>query len=211
MKTNLTCGACRAELIALIDGAIHPAVSRAILDHVEGCAGCRARYAAYVAIAEGARRLPSIEAPAWLEESVVRAVTRPARIRALARRFGAAALAASFALTAGLIALYPRLATQYGLPTPGQAVSRFLSGAIDLLVSVPKQIAADLAFYGPFARQILAAFDALGALPRAALIVLQTPEAQIAGAFLLTLGVAIYWILRPSRNERGVGHACLAL
>lgn len=211
MKTNLTCAACRAELTALIDGAIHPAVSRAILDHVEGCAGCRARYAAYLAIAEHVRLLPSIEAPAWLEDRVVRAVTRPARIRAFARRVGAAALAASFALTAGLIALYPRLAAQFGLPTPGQVLSRGVSGGIDLLVSIPKQLAAEITFYGPFARQILAAFDSLGALPRAALIVLQSPEAQLAGAFLLTLGVAIYWMLRPSRNERGVGHACLAL
>lgn len=211
MKTNLTCAACRTELTALIDGAIHPAVSRAILDHVEGCAGCRARYAAYLAIAEHARRLPSIEAPAWLEDRVVRAVTRPARIRAFARRFGAAALAASFAITVGLIALYPRLAAQYGLPTPGQVLSRGLSGAIDLLVAVPKQLAAEIAFYGPFARQIWAAFDALGAIPRAARTVLHAPEAQLAGVFLLTLGVAIYWMLRPSRNRRGVGHACLAL
>lgn len=211
MKTNLTCAACRAELTALVDGAIHPAVSRAILSHVEGCAGCRARLEAHYAIAEHARRLPSIEAPAWLEDRVVRAVTRPARIRALARRAGALALAASFAVTAGLLAFYPRLAAQYGLPTPGQALSHGLGGVIDLLVSVPKQLAADVAFYGPFARQILAAFDALGALPRAALVVLQSPDAQMAGVFLLTMGVAIYWILRPSRNERGIGHACLAL
>ena len=129
-------------------------------------------------------------------------MTRPARIRAFARRVGAAALAASFALTAGLIALYPRLAAQFELPTPGQVLSRGVSGGIDLLVSIPKQLAAEITFYGPFARQILAAFDSLGALPRAALIVLQSPEAQLAGAFLLTLGVAIYWMLRPSRNER---------
>lgn len=211
MKTNLSCAACRAELTALVDGAIHPAVAKAILSHVETCAGCRARLEAHRAIAEHARRLPSIEAPAWLEDRVVLAVTRPARLRALARRAGALALAASFAVTAGLLAFYPRLAAQYGLPTPGQALSNGLGGVIDLLVSVPKQLAADVAFYGPFARQVWAAFHSLGAIPRAALVVLQSPDAQMAGVFLLTLGVAIYWILRPSRNERGVGHACLAL
>lgn len=211
MKINLTCAACRDELTALVDGAIHPAVARAILTHVEGCAGCRASLEAHRLIAEHARRLPSIEAPAWLEDRVVSAVTRPARIRLLVRRAGALALAASFALTAGLLAIYPRLAAQYGLPTPGAALSHGLGGVINLLVSVPKQLASEVTFYGPFARQVWAAFHTLGALPRAALIVLQSPDAQVAGAFLLTLGVAIYWVLRPSRNERGIGHACLAL
>lgn len=211
MKTNLTCAACRTELTALVDGAIHPAVARAILSHVESCAGCRARLEAHRLIAEHARRLPSIEAPAWLEDRVVAAVTRPARLRLLARRAGALALAASFALTAGLLAIYPKLAAQYGLPTAGAALSRALGGAIDLLVAIPRQIATEVTFYGPFARQIWAAFHTLGALPRAALVVVQSPEAQFAGVFLLTLGVAIYWMLRPSRNERGIGHACLAL
>lgn len=211
MKTNLSCAACRNELTALVDGAIHPAVARAIMTHVEECAGCRSRFEAYRAIAEQARRLPSIEAPAWLEERVVRAVTRPARIQLLARRAGALALAASFAVTAGLLAYYPRLVAQYGLPTPGRAVAGALSGLVDLLITVPKQIAAEVTFYGPFARQIWLAFHALGALPKAAIVVLQSPDAQVAGVFLLTLGVAIYWILRPSRNERGIGHACLAL
>jgi len=211
VKTNLTCAACRSELTALVDGAIHPAVARAILSHVESCAGCRERLEAHRLIAEHARRLPSIEAPAWLEDRVVAAVTRPARVRRLARRAGALALAASFAITAGLLAIYPKLAAQYGLPTPGTAFSRAIGGVIDLLVAVPKQVAAEISFYGPFARQVWAAFHTLGALPRAALVVLQSPESQIAGAFLLTLGVAIFWILRPSRNERGIGHACLAL
>jgi anti-sigma factor RsiW len=211
VKTNLTCAACRTELTALVDGAIHPAVARAILSHVETCAGCRSRLEAHRLIAGHARRLPSIEAPAWLEDRVVSAVTRPARIRRLARRAGALAFAASFALTAGLLALYPKLAAQYGLPTPGTALAHGLGGVIDLLVSAPKQLASEVTFYGPFARQVWAAFHTLGALPRAALVVLQSPDAQIAGVFLLTLGVAIFWILRPSRNERGIGHACLAL
>jgi hypothetical protein len=211
VKTNLTCAACRSELTALVDGAIHPAVARAILSHVESCAGCRARLEAHRLIAEHARRLPSIEAPAWLEGRVVAAVTLPTRLRHFARRAGALALAASFALTAGLLAIYPKLAAKNGLPMPGTALSHGLGGLIDFLVSVPKQVAADVTFYGPFARQLWFAFHTLGALPRAALVVLQSPDAQVAGAFLLTLGVAIYWVLRPTRNERGIGHACLAL
>ena len=212
MKTNLTCAACRSELTALVDGEIHPAVARAILSHVESCAGCRARLLAHRRIAEHARRLPSIEAPAWLEERVVRAVTRPARVRVLAWRWATGAIAASFALTIGLIATYPRLAAHFGLPGAGTAFSRWLTAAVDFIVALPKQAAAEVTFYGPFARQVWLAFHALAPIPRAALVVLQSADVQIAGAFLLTLGVAIYWILRPSRShERGIGHACLAL
>ena len=43
MRTNLTCESCRKELPALVDGAIHSAVARALLSHVESCADCRAR------------------------------------------------------------------------------------------------------------------------------------------------------------------------
>jgi len=211
VKINLTCADCRDELSALLDGAIHPAVAKAIQGHVDACPDCSARLEAYRRIAASARRLPSIEAPAWLEERVLRAVTRPERVRQLWRRTGALALAASFAIMAGLLAIYPKLAAQFGLPMPGTALSHGLSGLVGLLVSVPKQIAAEIAFYSPLARQVWGALHTLGALPRAALVVLQSPEAQISGVFLLTLGVAIYWVLRPSRNERGIGHACLAL
>lgn len=211
MKINLTCADCRSELTALLDGAIHPAVAKAIRTHVDACADCRARLLAYERIAIAARRLPSIEAPAWLEDRIVSAVTRPARVRLMWRRAGALALAASFAIMAGLLAIYPKVAAQYGLPMPGTALSHGLGGLVNLIVAVPKQLAAEIAFYSPFARQVWGAFHSLGALPRAALIVLQSPETQTAGVFLLTLGVAIFWILRPSRNERGIGHACLAL
>jgi len=212
VKTNLGCDDCRRELTALVDGAIHPAVARALLSHVEECAGCRARLEEHRAIAAFARRLPAIEAPAWLEGRVVAAVTRPARLRALARRGGAAALAASFAATVGLLALYPRLAAHFGLPSAGSALARSVGGVIDLLVAVPKHVADEATFYGPMARQIWLAFHTLAAVPRAALVVLQSPDVRTAGVLLLTLGVAIYWILRPSRShERGIGHACLAL
>lgn len=212
MKTNLSCAACRSELTALVDGAIHPAVARAILSHVETCAGCRARLEEHRRIAEAFRALPAVEAPAWLEDRVVRAVTRPARLRVLARRAGALAIAASFVLMIGLLAFYPRLAAQYGLPTPGGALNRGVEGIVGLLVAIPKQLAAEIVFWGPLAHQLgTSVGTAIGTLPRTALVVLQSPEAQMAGVLLLTLGVAIFWMLRPSRNERGIGHACLAL
>jgi anti-sigma factor RsiW len=211
VKTNLSCDDCRRELTALVDGAIHPAVARALHSHVAECAGCRARLEEHRAIAAWAVRLPAIEAPAWLEGRVVAAVTRPARIRAFVRRAGAASLAASFAVTIGLLALYPRLAAHFGLPSAGSALAHAVGGTIDFLVAIPKQFAAEVLFYGPMARQVWLAFHTLAALPRAALVVLQSPDAQVAGVLLLTLGVAIYWILRPRSHERGIGHACLAL
>ncbi len=195
MRTNLTCESCQKELPALVDGAIHLAVARALLAHVEGCADCRARLEGHRAIAALYRRLPSIEAPAWLEDRVVRAVLRPERVRARLRGISAAALAASFVATVGLLAFYPRLAAQFGL-----------------LTTVPKQLANEVAFYVPMLRQVGLAFQSLAALPKAAVVVLQSPDVQLAGVLLLTLGAAIYWILRPSRtHERGIGHACLAL
>lgn len=212
MRTNLTCDACRAEMTALVDGAIHPAVARALLSHVEECAGCSARLEEHRAIAVLAQRLPSIEAPSWLEDRVVRAVTRPERVRAMTRRIGAAALAASFAITVGLLAFYPRLAVMFGLPTAGQAITGAVGAFVSVAVALPKYLAAEVSFYGPLMRQIGLAFQTLTALPKAGLIVLQSPDAQTAGVILLTLGVAIFWILRPSRShERGIGHACLAL
>ena len=212
MRTNLTCESCQKELPALVDGEIHSAVGRALLAHVESCADCRARLEGHRAIAALYRRLPSIEAPAWLEDRVVRAVFRPERVRARLRGISAAALAASFVVTVGLLALYPRLVAQFGLPSAASAIARFIGGAVDVLTTVPKQLANEVAFYFPMVRQVGLAFQSLAALPKAALLVLQSPDVQLAGVLLLTLGAAIYWILRPSRtHERGIGHACLAL
>jgi hypothetical protein len=212
VRTNLTCEACRAELPALVDGELHAAVARALLSHVESCATCRARLEEHRAIAALSRRLPSIEAPAWLEDHVVRAVLRPALVRARLRGISAAALAASFVVTVGLLAFYPRIAAQFGLPSVASAIARFIGGAVDIAITVPKQLANELTFYGPLTRQLWIAFQSLAALPKAALLVLQSPDVQMAGVLLLTLGAAIYWILRPSRShERGIGHACLAL
>jgi hypothetical protein len=212
VRTNLTCEACRKELPALADGAIQSAVARALLSHVESCADCRARLEEHRAIAALYRRLPSIEAPAWLEDRVLRAVLRPERIRARLRGISAAALAASFVGTVGLLAFYPRFAAQFGLPSAASAIARFIGGVVDVLITAPKQLANEITFYFPMARQVGLAFQSLAALPKAAVVVLQSPDVQLAGVLLLTLGAAIYWILRPSRtHERGIGHACLAL
>ncbi len=212
MKTNLTCEACRIELTAYVDGELHPAVARVIDDHTASCAPCRALLAQYRAIAESARLLPSVEAPAWLADRVIAQVTRPARIRALWTRVSAAAAAASFALTVGVIALWPRLSAELGMSPPARWLAGGLNGFLDLVVAAPKRLAMDVAFYEPIARQVWLAVTSLSSLPRAALLALRTPEAQTTGLALLILGVAFYWILRPSRShERGIGHACLSL
>ena len=212
MKTNLTCDACRIELTAYVDGELHPAVARVIDDHTASCAACAALLAQYGAIAESVRRLPSIEAPAWLADRVVAQVTRPARIRMLWTRVSAAAAAASFALTVGAISLWPRISAELGMSQPAAWLAGGLNGFLGLVVAAPKRLAMDVTFYEPIARQIWLAVTSLSSLPRAALLALRTPEAQATGLALLTLGVALYWILRPSRSrERGIGHACLSL
>jgi hypothetical protein len=69
-----------------------------------------------------------------------------------------------------------------------------------------------VAFYEPIVRQMCRSVDAVGAVPNAVLLSLRSPEAQAAGFMWLTLGVALYLLLRPSaRKEGGIGHACLAL
>jgi hypothetical protein len=212
VKTNLTCDACRMELTAYVDGELHPAVARVIDDHTASCASCRAILEQYRAIAASARRLPSIEAPAWLADRVVAQVTRPARIRALWTRVSAAAAAASFVLTVGMIAFWPRLSAQFGLPQPGTWLASAIDGVLNLLVATPKRLAMDVTFYEPIARQIWIAISSLSSIPRATFLALRTPEAQATGIALLTLGVALYLIVRPSRShERGIGHACLSL
>lgn len=212
MKTNLTCDACRIELTAYVDGELHPAVARVIDDHTASCAPCRTLLAEYRAIAASARCLPSIAPPVWLADRVVARITSPARIRRLWTRVSAAAAAASFALTAGAIAFWPRIADQFGLPKSAAWLADGVQVVLDLLVAAPKRLAMDLAFYEPIARQIWLAVSALSSIPRAALLALRTPEAQLTGVALLTLGVAFFVILRPSRShERGIGHACLSL
>ncbi|HSQ59607.1 MAG TPA: zf-HC2 domain-containing protein [Acidobacteriota bacterium] len=212
MKQNLTCETCERELVAYADGALHPAVARVMEQHLDGCGRCRASLALHRAIAERFATLPGIPVPAGLEDRVLRAVTGPARAKARWRRLGAGALALSFAGTIGGFAVWPRLAKLWGLPDPASALASGLGSLIEGLVAIPKRIAVDVAFYEPIARQVMRSMEGLAALPHAVLVSLRSPEAQAAGLMLLTLGVALYLLLRPSRpKEGGIGHACLAL
>jgi anti-sigma factor RsiW len=212
VKTNLTCEACERELCAYLDGALHPAIARALESHLESCGRCGARLGAYREISSRLAELPEIEAPAWIESRVLDSITGRARARRFWSRGFAAAAAFSFAATVGLIAHLPALARQWGLPEPATWPVLALRTVLDGIVAVAKRLALDVTFYEPLARQVWTAVSALGALPRAALVTLRTTEAQLMVAVAITLGVALYLALRPSRTrEGGIGHACLSL
>lgn len=212
MKTNLTCADCERELSAYLDGALTAAVARVLETHVAACPRCDARLTDYREIARRLAELPEIAAPLWLERSVVRGATVKERARRLWHRGIAAAAALSFAATAGIIAVLPKLARQWGLPDPGTWPFAVLSAALEGIASLSKRLALDATFYAPFAKQVWLALQALESVPRAALLSLRTTEAQAVGVLLLTLGGAIYFALRPSRtHEGGIGHACLSL
>ena len=146
MKTNLTCQTCEPELIAYRDGALHPAVARALEAHLGACRSCRARLQAYDAIAALLAELPMIEAPAWLEARVLGAVTGRTRAKRILSRGLAAAGALSFALTVGVVAALPALAKQWGLPDPTTwplvAVRAVLDGIARDLIIVGRRVAA---------------------------------------------------------------------
>jgi anti-sigma factor RsiW len=213
VKENLTCEACERELIAFLDGALTPAVARVIERHVESCPRCRAAAADYRAIATGLRAMPLLPAPRWLEDRIVRRVPRASRFPGAAwQRFGAGLAAASFALTVGLLANLPRIVKLLGLPDPSTWALSALDGLIRATTSLSKAIANEVAFYEPIARQVWIAAESLKSIPRAAFVLLRTPEAQVAGVILITLGLALYLMLRPSRShERSVGHVCLSI
>jgi anti-sigma factor RsiW len=211
VKTNLTCEACERELCAYLDGALHAAVARALESHLETCARCRARLAEYREISAGLARIPEIEAPVWLERRVLGAVGRARRGRVWSRGLAAAG-ALSFALGVGLVAYAPRIARALQLPEPATWPWLAIQALLNGIVSLAKRLAVDVTFYEPIARQVWLAVSALGTLPRAALITMRTTEAQVVVAVALTVGVALYFTLRPSRtHEGGVGHACLSL
>ena len=212
MKTNLTCEACELELCAYLDGALHPAIARALESHLESCRRCGARLAAYKEISLRLAELPEIDAPAWIESRVLDSITGRARARRFWSRGLAAAAALSFAATVGLVAHLPDLARQWGLPEPATWPVLALRTILDGIVSVAKRLALDVTFYEPLVRQVWLAISTLGALPRAALLTLRTTEAQATVAVAITLGIALYLVLRPSRTrEGGIGHACLSL
>lgn len=212
MKINLTCETCERELSAYVDGALLTADARAVESHLDACVGCRRRLADYRAIAAALAELPEIHAPAWLESRVLEGVAGRAKRDRVWSGGLALAGALSFAFGIGLIANAPRLARALHLPDPATWPWLACQALINAVVSVTKRLAVDVTFYEPIAKQLLLAVSALGALPKAALLTMRTTEAQAVVAVALTLGVALYFTLRPSRtHEGGVGHACLSL
>jgi hypothetical protein len=212
VKANLTCEACERELVAYADGALHPAVAKALDQHLQGCASCARSLEFHRALARRFATLPGIPVPVGLENRVLHAVTAPERAKKLWGRLGAAALAGSFVAIVGAVVNWPSIAKQWGLPDPASALVRTLNAGVEGVIAVPKRIAVDLAFYEPIARQFLRSMEGLAAVPHALFVSLRSPEAQATGLVLLTLGVALYVILRPTRRqEGGIGHACLAL
>lgn len=212
MKTNLTCEACEQELCAYADGELHAAVARALDSHLADCGPCRLKLSAYREISARLAELPEIVAPAWLERRVLWAVGGKARARRLWSRGLAAAAALSFAGTIGLLAHLPQWARQWGLPDPMSWPVIALRGLLDGIVAIVKRLAFDVTFYEPIARQLWLAIRALETLPRVAVLTLRTTEVQTTLGIAITLGVALYLALRPSRtHEGGVGHACLSL
>jgi anti-sigma factor RsiW len=212
VKTNLSCRDCEPELTAYLDGELHPAVTRALEQHFVACESCRRKLAAYRVIAAGMVGLPEILPPAWLEERVVGVVTGRERARRILSRGMAIAAAASFAATIGLFAYLPTLARAFGLPGPMTWPVLGLRGLLGSVIAFLKQTAALVAQWEPIARLLWGSVRALEAIPRAALIALRTPEVQAAVTVAIALGVALYFVLKPSRtHEGGVGHACLML
>jgi anti-sigma factor RsiW len=212
VRSHLNCDDCERELTAYLDGALSPAVGRVIAQHLETCGRCRAAYEDYSWIASRIAALPAIEAPAWLEERVLRRTLGTRYALRGWRAFGAASGALAFAASVGIVANFPRIARALGLGDPSTWPLSAVHGAVAALASLSKRLAMDVAFYEPIAREVVNALRALEAIPRAALLALQAPEIQVAGAVAITLGLALYRLLRPSRShERGVGHACLCL
>jgi len=212
VKTNLTCETCEPELTAYRDGMLHPAVARAMEAHLATCDSCRARLHAYDVIAVRLAELPTIEAPAWLEARVLGAVTGRTRAKRIFSRGLAMAGALCFALSIGLFAALPGLAHQWGLPDPATWPLVAARGVLDGIVALTRGAAVEATFWEPIARRLWSALQTLEAVPRALWITLQTPQAQGALVVAFTLGIALYFVLRPSRTrEGGVGHACLSL
>jgi len=213
MKENLSCESCERELVALIDGTLTPSVARVIEGHAQSCASCGAAFEAYRRQSLGLRRMPLIAAPAFLEDRVVREVLGARRfLNTGLQRFGAALGATSFALTIVIIANLARIGSALRIPDPYVWIASAIHSATSAITAGSKWLGNEIAFYVPLARQIWLAMQALKTIPRAAIVSLRTPEVQVAGAILITLGLALYLLLRPSRRHEGsVGHVCLSL
>ncbi|TMQ60868.1 MAG: hypothetical protein E6K76_00480 [Candidatus Eisenbacteria bacterium] len=213
MKENLSCDACEREIIALIDGLLTPSVAQVVERHAASCARCGETLAVYRAQALLLQRMPLLTAPAWLEDRVVRGVVGAHGFLAAGwQRFGAALGAVSFVLTVALLANLGRIAKGVGAPEPSIWIVSLMDGLISGVTWISKRLANEIAFYEPIARQIWLALQSLKSIPRAAIVSLKTPEVQVAGAVLITLGLALSIMLRPSRRREGsVGHVCLSL
>lgn len=212
MKSNLTCDDCRPELAAYLDGALVPAVAHVIGRHVEDCARCRATLEAYRSIGERVAALPELVPPPWLEERVLRRALGARYLWTGWRRIGAAAAAVSFAGGIGLLVSLPRILAWEPVARVVASVLNGLGPFFAAAAELPKRFALDVAFYQPIVQQVWSGLAALGHVPKTALLLMRQPEAQTAGAIALVLGLALYFVLRPSRShERGVGHACFSL
>jgi len=213
MKENLSCEACERELLALLDGTLTPSVARVVEGHARTCATCGVTLEIYRMQAERLRRMPLVPAPAGLEDRVMRQVLGARRfLNAGWQRIGAATGAVSFTLSIALLANLGRLAKALGIPDPYVAVVSAFDHSITTITSGMKWLGEQATFYVPLLRQLWLAAQALRTLPRAAIVTLRTPEAQVAGALLLTLGLALFILLRLSRRHEGsVGHVCLSL
>ena len=213
MKENLSCHDCERELIALIDGTLTPSVARVIEGHAASCTSCRSALEAFRLQSLRLRHMPLIPAPAGLEDRVMRQVLGARRFLNTGwQRIGAATGAVSFALSLALLVNLGRIAKALGIPDPYVWIVSALDHSIGTITSGSKWLAGEITFYVPLAKQLWLATQALGTLPRAALVMLRTTEVQVAGALLITLGLALYVMLRPSRRHEGsVGHVCLSL
>jgi len=211
VKENLSCEACERELIALIDGALTPAVARVVERHAESCARCGAALRDYRALASRLQALPLLAPPPGLEDRIVRKTLGPRFLRTGWQRLGAAGAAVSFVLSIGLVANLGRIARALGVPDPSVSFAAGIDVLLTGAASASKWLANEVVFYVPIARQIWVAVESLKSVPRVALVALRAPEVQLAGAILVTLGLALYLMLRPSRHERSVGHVCLSL
>jgi anti-sigma factor RsiW len=212
MKENLSCEACERELVALIEGTLTPSVARVVESHAASCASCGIALEDFRRQTLRLRHMPLLPAPAFLEQRVMRRVLGARGfLTAGWQRFGAALGVASFALTVALLSNLTRMANALGIPDPFVWIVSAIDHSISAVTAGSKWLASEIAFYVPLARQLWLATQSLRTLPRAAIVLLRTPEVQVAGALLITLGLALYILLRPSRHERSVGHVCLSL
>lgn len=213
MKENLSCEACERELIAFLDGTLTPSVARVMEGHARTCASCGLALEIYRMQADRLRRMSLLPTPPGLEDRVLRQVLGARRFLNTGwQRIGAATGAISFTLSVALLANLGRIARALGIPDPYVWIVSAFDHSLATVTTGSKWLASEITFYVPLGRQLWLATQALGTIPRAAIVMLRTPEVQVAGTLLITLGLALFLLLRPSRRHEGsVGHVCLSL